>query len=113
MLSKDGLKSRTGFGRCFRTSHALSKIIAVGIVAHCSNPSTPASEFKASLGLQSKTLLFKKIKIAHSFIILINYVCVYITCRGQRTTCGNPVFTSTIWVGIEFRLLGLAAAAFT
>lgn len=34
-------------------------------------------EFKACLNLQSKTLLFKKIKIAHSFIILINYVCVH------------------------------------
>lgn len=34
-------------------------------------------EFKANLNLQSKTLLFKKIKIAHSFIILINCVCVH------------------------------------
>lgn len=72
-------------------------------------------EFKANLNLQSKTLLFKKIKIAHSFIILINCVCVcaYTTCRGQRTTCGDPIFISAIWAWIEFRLLGLAATAFT
>lgn len=52
-------------------------------------------EFKASLNLQSKTLLFKKIKIAHSFIILINYVCVHTLHIEDREQL----------VGIQFLLL--------